>query len=52
MKIDVFLLIGAALLAFIHTDAAQVAATATVVLLTVRIEQQRRKKRRVALYHQ
>jgi hypothetical protein len=45
MKIDIFLLISAFVLAFVHPDAAQVAATAVVLLLTVRIERGRRGRK-------
>jgi len=46
MKLDVLLLVSAFLLAFVHPDAAQVAATAVVLLLTVRIERERKNKKR------
>jgi len=47
MKLDVLLLVSAFALAFVHPDAAQVAATAVLVLLVTRIERGRRagKKR-------
>ena len=53
MKLDVLLMIGAFALAFVHTDAAQVAATAAVLLLTVRIERGRRvrKKKSAPVVH-
>ena len=47
MKLDILLLVSAFALAFVHPDAAQVAATAVVLLLVTRIERGRRagKKR-------
>ena len=47
MKLEVLMLVSAFALAFIHPDAAQVAATAVLVLLVTRIERGRRagKKR-------
>jgi hypothetical protein len=46
MKLDVLLLISAFALAFVHPNAAQVAATAVLVLLTVRIERGRRARKK------
>jgi len=46
MKLDVLLLISAFALAFVHPDAAQVAATAVVLLLVTRIERERKNKKR------
>jgi len=46
MKLDVLLLISAFALAFVHPDAAQVAATAVLVLLVTRIERERKNKKR------
>jgi hypothetical protein len=46
MKLYVPLMIGAFALAFIHPDAAQVAATAVLVLLVVRIERRRRARKK------
>jgi len=46
MKLDVLLLISAFALAFVHPDAAQVAATAVLVLLMVRIERGRRARKK------
>jgi len=53
MKLDVLLLISAFALAFVHPDAAQVATTAVLVLLMVRIERGRRarKKRSAPVVH-
>jgi len=48
MKLDVLLLISAFVLAFVHLDAAQVAATAVVLLLVVRIERARKAGKRKA----
>jgi len=47
MKLDVLLIIGAFALAFVHPDATQVAATAVLVLLTVRIERGRKAGKRM-----
>jgi len=46
MKLDVLLLVSAFALAFVHPDAAQVAATAVLVLLVTRIERERKNKKR------
>jgi len=46
MKLDVLLLISAFALAFVHPDAAQVAASAVLVLLVTRIERERKNKKR------
>jgi hypothetical protein len=46
MKLDVLLLISAFTLAFVHPDAAQVAASAVLVLLVTRIERERKNKKR------
>jgi hypothetical protein len=46
MKLDVLLLISAFTLAFVHPDAAQVAASAVLLLLTVRIERGRRARKK------
>jgi len=46
MKLDVLLLISAFALAFVHPDAAQVATTAVLVLLMVRIERGRRARKK------
>jgi len=46
MKLEVLLLIGAFTLAFVHPDAAQVAASAVLLLLTVRIERGRRARKK------
>jgi len=53
MKLDVLLLISAFALAFVHPDAAQVAASAVLLLLTVRIERgrQARKKKSASVAH-
>ena len=53
MKLDVLLLISAFALVFVHPDAAQVAASAVLVLLTVRIERgrQARKKKSAPVVH-
>ena len=53
MKLDVLLLISAFALAFVHPDAAQVAASAVLVLRTVRIERRRqaRKKKSASVAH-
>jgi len=53
MKLDILLLISAFLLAFIHPDAAQVAATAALLLLVVRIERGRKagKRKRAPVAH-
>jgi len=48
MKLDVLLVISAFVLAFVHPDAAQVAATAVVLLLTVRVERARKARKRKA----
>jgi hypothetical protein len=48
MKLDVLLLISAFALAFVHPDAAQVAATALLVLLVTRIERARKAGKRKA----
>jgi hypothetical protein len=49
MKIEILLITGAFVLALIHPDAAQVAATAVALLLTVRIERGRRaRKKKIA----
>ena len=45
MKLDVLLLVSAFVLAFVHPDAAQVAASAVLLLLTVRIERGRRARK-------
>jgi len=44
MKLDVLLLVSAFVLAFVHPDAAQVAATAVLLLLVVRIERGRQAR--------
>jgi hypothetical protein len=46
MKLDVLLLVSAFVLAFVHPDAAQVAATAALLLLVVRIERGRRARKK------
>jgi hypothetical protein len=46
MKLDVLLLISAFTLAFVHPDAAQVAASAVLLLLTIRIERGRRARKK------
>jgi len=46
MKLDVLLPVSAFVLAFIHPDAAQVAATAVLLLLTLRIERRRRARKK------
>jgi hypothetical protein len=46
MKIEILLIISAFVLAFIHPDAAQVAATATLLLLVARIERGRRARKK------
>ena len=46
MKFDVLLLVSAFALAFVHPDATLVAATAVLVLLTVRIERGRRARKK------
>jgi hypothetical protein len=46
MKLDVLLLISAFTLAFVHPNAAQVAASAVLLLLTVRIERGRRARKK------
>ena len=53
MKFDVLLLVSAFVLAFVHPDAAQVAATAILLLLVTRIERGRRmrKKRSAPVVH-
>jgi len=53
MKLDVLLLISAFALAFVHPNAAQVAASAVLLLLTVRIERgrQARKKKSAPVVH-
>jgi len=53
MKLDILLPVSAFALAFVHPDAAQVAATAVVLLLVTRIERGRRarKKRSAPVVH-
>jgi len=53
MKLDILLLVSAFALAFVHPDAAQVAATAVLMLLMVRIERGRRvrKKKSAPVVH-
>jgi Flp pilus assembly protein TadB len=46
MKLEVLMLVSAFALAFVHPDAAQVAATAVLVLLVTRIERERKNKKR------
>ena len=46
MKLDVLLLISAFTLAFVHPNAAQVAASAVLVLLTARIERGRQARKK------
>ena len=46
MKLDITLLTGAFFLAFVHPDAAQVAATAVLLLLVTRIERGRKAGKR------
>jgi len=46
MKIDILLLISAFVLAFAHPDAAQVAASAVLLLLAARIERGRRARKK------
>jgi len=46
MKLEVLMLVSAFALAFVHPNAAQVAATAMLVLLVTRIERERKNKKR------
>jgi len=46
MKLEVLLMISAFAFAFVHPDAAQVAATAVVLLLVTRIERGRRARKK------
>jgi len=46
MKLDILLMISAFVLAFVHPDAAQVAASAVLLLLVVRIERGRRARKK------
>ena len=46
MKLEVLMLVSAFALAFVHPNAAQVAATAVLVLLVTRIERERKNKKR------
>jgi len=46
MKLDVLLLVSAFALAFVHPDAAQVAATAVLLLLVTRVERERKVRKK------
>jgi len=46
MKLDITLLTGAFFLAFVHPDAAQVAATAALLLLVTRVERGRKARKK------
>jgi hypothetical protein len=46
MKIELLLIIGAFVLALVHPEATQVAATATLLLLVTRIERGRRARKK------
>ena len=51
MKLDVLLLVSAFILAFVHPDTAQVAATAALLLLVTRIERGRRTRKKKSAPH-
>ena len=51
MKLEVLMLVSAFALAFVHPDAAQVAATAVLVLLVTRIERGRRGRKKKSAPH-
>ena len=46
MKLDILLMVSAFAFALVHPDAAQVAATAVVLLLVTRIERGRRERKK------
>jgi len=46
MKLDITLLTGAFFLALVHPDAAQVAATAVLLLLVTRVERGRKARKK------